>query len=129
MNLFSLLDQAATRFPERGAVFRGTEPVHSFAELRSRALRIAAGLRVSGQPGDRIAIATENVPEYVELFFAIWAMTQTYADFETQIRLVLDVPALGEAEFEEGVATVLRLVLGGLGLRTACLRKDAGTPL
>ena len=73
MNLFSLLDQAATRFPDRGAVFRGTEPVHSFAELRSRALRIAAGLRASGQPGDRIAIATENVPEYVELFFAIWA--------------------------------------------------------
>ncbi|WP_419897291.1 TetR family transcriptional regulator C-terminal domain-containing protein [Roseomonas sp. USHLN139] len=51
------------------------------------------------------------------LFFAIWAMTQTYADFETQIRLVLDVPALGEAEFEAGVATVLRLVLGGLALR------------
>ncbi|WP_242662560.1 TetR family transcriptional regulator C-terminal domain-containing protein [Teichococcus deserti] len=51
------------------------------------------------------------------LFFAIWAMTQTYADFETQIRLVLDVPALGEREFEDGVATVLRLVLGGLALR------------
>ncbi|MBK1842342.1 AMP-binding protein [Azospirillum sp. YIM B02556] len=73
MNLFSLLDQAAARHPDRGAVFRGTEAVHSFAGLRSRALRLAAGLRAAGEPGDRIAIATENVPEYVELFFGVWA--------------------------------------------------------
>lgn len=50
------------------------------------------------------------------LFFAIWAMTQTYADFDTQIRAVLDVPVLGEAVFEAGTATVLRLVLQGCGL-------------
>lgn len=73
MNLFSLLDQAATRFPNNGAVFRGTDPVHSFADLRSRALRLAAALRERGQPGDRIAIVSENAPEYVELFFAGWA--------------------------------------------------------
>ncbi|MBP2293680.1 AMP-binding protein [Azospirillum rugosum] len=73
MNLFSLLDQAATRFPNNGAVFRGTEQVHSFAELRSRALRLAAALRERGRPGDRIAIVSENAPEYVELFFAVWA--------------------------------------------------------
>ncbi|WP_159992616.1 TetR family transcriptional regulator C-terminal domain-containing protein [Roseomonas sp. 18066] len=53
------------------------------------------------------------VVEPRHLFFAIWAMTQTYADFDTQIRLVLDVPALGDREFDDGVATVLRLVLGG----------------
>ncbi|WP_448203769.1 AMP-binding protein [Azospirillum sp. sgz302134] len=73
MNLFSLLDQAATRFPNNGAVFRGTDRVHSFAELRSRALRLAAALRERGQPGDRVAIVTENAPECVELFFGIWA--------------------------------------------------------
>lgn len=73
VNLFSLLDQAAASHSDRGAVFRGTKPLHSFAELRSRVLRIAGGLRTSGQPGDRIAIASENVPDYVELLFAIWA--------------------------------------------------------
>src|SRR5262245_56008815 len=73
MNNYFLLDQAATRFPIRGAVFRGEEQLLLFAELRSRALKVAAGLRKLGKPGDRVAIATENCPEYVELFFGTWA--------------------------------------------------------
>jgi acyl-CoA synthetase (AMP-forming)/AMP-acid ligase II len=73
MNLFSLLDQAARRFPERGAVFLGTEQLHAYAQLRSRALRLAGALGQRRHPGDRIAIASENRPEYIELLFAIWA--------------------------------------------------------
>lgn len=73
MNLFSILDQTAARLPDRDVVFRGVEPLWSFAGLRSRALRIAGGLRRIGRPGDRVAIVTGNVPEYVELFFGIWA--------------------------------------------------------
>jgi acyl-CoA synthetase (AMP-forming)/AMP-acid ligase II len=34
---------------------------------------LAASLRAIGQPGDRIAVASENRPEIVELLFAIWA--------------------------------------------------------
>src|SRR5262249_12552872 len=45
----------------------------TFAELRSRALKVAAGLRKLGKPGDCVAIATENCPEYLELFFGTWA--------------------------------------------------------
>jgi acyl-CoA synthetase (AMP-forming)/AMP-acid ligase II len=45
VNLFSLLDQAATRYPDRGTIYRGTQQVATFAELRSRALKIAASLR------------------------------------------------------------------------------------
>ncbi|HZS82208.1 MAG TPA: TetR family transcriptional regulator C-terminal domain-containing protein [Stellaceae bacterium] len=50
------------------------------------------------------------------LFFAIWAMTQTYADFATQIEAVLGVPALGEDEFAAATEEVVRLVLRGCGL-------------
>ncbi|MGY4800427.1 TetR family transcriptional regulator C-terminal domain-containing protein [Teichococcus aerofrigidensis] len=50
------------------------------------------------------------------LFFAIWAMTQTYADFDPQIRAVLDCPPLDEQAQAQGGATVLQLVLGGCGL-------------
>lgn len=50
------------------------------------------------------------------LFFAIWAMTQTYADFEVQMRAVLGHPTLTEEDHAEGTATVLRLVLRGCGL-------------
>lgn len=70
MNLFGLLDQAAGRFVDRGAVFLGERQLHTWGELRDRALRLAATL---GAPGTRIAIASENRPEIVELMFAAWA--------------------------------------------------------
>lgn len=70
MNMFAVLDSAATRFGDRGAVYRGRSGLYTWKELRERALRLAAGL---GPPGARIAIASENRPEIVELLFAIWA--------------------------------------------------------
>jgi acyl-CoA synthetase (AMP-forming)/AMP-acid ligase II len=73
MNLFTLLDQAATRFPQRGAIYVGHEPVVTYTELRSRALRLGGGLRSRYGAGDRIAIVSENRPEYVEALFGIWA--------------------------------------------------------
>jgi acyl-CoA synthetase (AMP-forming)/AMP-acid ligase II len=73
MNLFTLLDQAARRFPHHGAIYRATEFVCTYEELRTRALQIAAGLRQRHLPGSRIAIVSENRPEYIELLFGIWA--------------------------------------------------------
>ena len=73
MNLFSLLDQAAQRFAPRGAVYRGTEPVLTYAGLRDRSLRLAAGLRRRCPAGARIAVVSENRPEYLELMFGTWA--------------------------------------------------------
>jgi fatty-acyl-CoA synthase len=70
VNLFALLDQAADRFGDRGAVFCGERQLHTWDELRNRALRLATTL---GTPGTRIAIASENRPEIVELMFATWA--------------------------------------------------------
>jgi TetR/AcrR family transcriptional regulator len=50
------------------------------------------------------------------LFFAIWAMTQTYADFAAQMHAVLGIEALGEAEFAAATETVVDLVLRGCGV-------------
>ncbi len=72
MNLFSLLDQAAARYGGRGAVYHGEHQVHTWAQLRERALRLAASFGQFG-PGARIAVASENSPQIVELMFAIWA--------------------------------------------------------
>jgi acyl-CoA synthetase (AMP-forming)/AMP-acid ligase II len=73
MNLFAMLDQAATRFPDRGAVYHGDRRVSSWIELRARALRLAASIRQQHGAGARIVIATHNRPEIIELMFAIWA--------------------------------------------------------
>jgi len=73
LNLFALLDQVATRFGDRGAVYLGQRQCCTWRELRERALRLATSTRQPGAAGARIAIVSENRPEIVELFFAIWA--------------------------------------------------------
>lgn len=50
------------------------------------------------------------------LFFSIWAMTQTYADFGAQIGAVLDLPEPDADCFARGTDTILQLVLRGCGL-------------
>ncbi|HEV7851919.1 MAG TPA: AMP-binding protein, partial [Mycobacterium sp.] len=77
MNLFSLLDQAAARFGDRGAVYRGEDQLHTWAGLRHRALRLAGSLRGVG-PGARVAVASENCPEIIELMFGVWAAECVY---------------------------------------------------
>jgi acyl-CoA synthetase (AMP-forming)/AMP-acid ligase II len=73
LNLFALLDQAAARFPDRGAVYHSERLLCTWRELRDRTLRLATSVRQTGGPGARIAIASENRPEIIELMFAIWA--------------------------------------------------------
>jgi acyl-CoA synthetase (AMP-forming)/AMP-acid ligase II len=85
MNNYFLLDQAARRFPDHGAVFRGSDQLLTFSELRSRALRLAAGLRAVGRPGDRVALVSENCPEYVELFFGTWAANMAVAPVNAKL--------------------------------------------
>lgn len=73
MNVFATLDQAAARFGDSGAVYLGERCLVTWNELRDRSLRLAASLRRSHEPGTRIAVASENRPEIIELFYAVWA--------------------------------------------------------
>lgn len=50
------------------------------------------------------------------LIFTLWAATQTYADFDVQVRAVLDRPVLEDQDFRRATEAVLRLVLRGCGL-------------
>ena len=53
------------------------------------------------------------------LLFAVWAMTQSYADFAAQMQLVLDQPQLGQPDFDEAERLITGMVLGALGLPTS----------
>ena len=53
----------------------------------------------------------------VHLLFNVWAMTQTYADFDVQIRAVLGKVSIDDAEFAVATETVVALVLKGCGVR------------
>jgi len=48
------------------------------------------------------------------LIFMIWATTQHYADFDTQIRAVLGAGAAGPEHFETARATLDRVLLDGI---------------
>ncbi|WP_442869189.1 TetR/AcrR family transcriptional regulator [Bradyrhizobium sp. CCBAU 45384] len=52
----------------------------------------------------------------VDLFFCIWAMTQAYADFSSQMIIMKGKRQLEDADFDSAKATIVQLVLGGLGL-------------
>jgi len=73
MNLFSLLDQSAARYGARGAIYSSNECHISYDKLRARVLGLAGGMRQLTTKGERIAIASKNCPEYIELMFAAWA--------------------------------------------------------
>jgi fatty-acyl-CoA synthase len=45
VNLFAVLDQAASRFADRGEVYYGDRRVRTWGELRHRALRLATSIR------------------------------------------------------------------------------------
>lgn len=69
--LYDALDRNARAFGERTALITETGTAVSFAELRTRVDRLAAGLAARGlEKGDRIAIVALNSAAFLELFFA-----------------------------------------------------------
>ena len=74
MNLVQLLLRSARWLPERPALAVGTKVVRSYGELAKRVAQLSRSFRESFRlsPGDRVALAMKNCPEYYELLFACW---------------------------------------------------------
>lgn len=117
MNLFTVLDQAAARFGERGAVYHGERQLHTWGELADRARRLAASLRTAVPPGSRIAIASENRPEIIELMFATWAadcvvVPLNYKLHPREMAEILDDAAAAQVFASPTLAPALTAVVG-----------------
>jgi long-chain acyl-CoA synthetase len=74
MNLALLLSNAARCFPECPAVSVGDRRLYDYSAYGSLSGRIAGALsdRLGLRPGDRVALAMTNNPEYLAILFAIW---------------------------------------------------------
>jgi long-chain acyl-CoA synthetase len=74
MNLARLLHATARRLPQVSALAIGTRAVATYGELSANVARLAAAMlgRHGLAPGDRVALAMKNCPEYYELLFACW---------------------------------------------------------
>ena len=80
-------------------------------ELRSMVQQKAAVI-------DGWIVAGRMAPvDATHLFFTLWAATQTYADFEVQVRAVLGRDELTTADHERATEHVVALILRGCGLK------------
>jgi long-chain acyl-CoA synthetase len=73
MNLAHLLHDTARRLPDAPALALGARTVATYRDLSARVAALAAGLRARGlAPGDRVALAMKNCPEYYEIMLGCW---------------------------------------------------------
>ncbi|MDA1116432.1 MAG: long-chain fatty acid--CoA ligase [Proteobacteria bacterium] len=74
MNTARLLHASAQRLPDMPALARGTRTVATYGQFSARVARLAAGMlaRHGLAPGDRVALAMKNCPEYYVVMFACW---------------------------------------------------------
>jgi long-chain acyl-CoA synthetase len=73
MNQALWLSRSALQHPSLPAVACGTRVVATYAQLAERAARLAGALRRFGlAPGERVAIASKNCPDYLPLLYGIW---------------------------------------------------------
>ena len=80
-------------------------------DLKSWVDRQASVFKTWQSRGEMVSISPQHV------FFMIWAVTQTYADFNTQITAVLGVKELGAVDYSSAVETVTEVVLTGLRMK------------
>ena len=71
-NLSMLLSRSARRFPALPAVAIGARLRHDYAGLARRVAVLAASLRATLSPGDRVVLVARNCAEYIETLFACW---------------------------------------------------------
>lgn len=99
-----------------GEMLRGAPVIRGFlsSELRPWVERQAAVMR------RWIAEGRMDPVDPLHLLFMIWAATQTYADFDVQIRVVTGRHRQTRADFETAADQIVRVVLKGCGL----IRRD-----
>ncbi len=72
MNLVHLLLRSARWQPDRPAIAVGRHVVRTYGEMAARVQGLSSSLRKQFKPGERIALAMKNCPEYYEILFACW---------------------------------------------------------
>ena len=80
-------------------------------DLKSWVDRQASVFETWQARGEMVSISPQHV------FFMIWAVTQTYADFDTQIKAVLGVKEIGAVDYSLAVETVTEVILTGLRMK------------
>src|SRR5271169_3438753 len=70
MLLSDCIEYGAVKHPEKAAIIY-EDATTTYAELRSRIRRVANAFGLLCEPGDRVAILSENSREYVECLYGV----------------------------------------------------------
>jgi acyl-CoA synthetase (AMP-forming)/AMP-acid ligase II len=94
MRISDVLAYAAHRAPEVTAL-RFEDRAWTYRELHADVCRLAHGLRDVAGPGDRVAVLTENNPEYVLAYYGVplAGMALVFVNYRLAPREVVDVLA------------------------------------
>ena len=114
MNLAALLHRTALLHGALGGVASGDRILHTFAQLERRVAALARNLtgRLGLAPGDRLALAMRNSPQYVEAMFAAWHAGLTAVPINAKLH---------PREFE--------YILGHSGAKLCLVTPDLAEPL
>jgi long-chain acyl-CoA synthetase len=74
MNIALWLHRAGLAHPDRPAVGHGPRVIRGYGDFAGRAARLAGALRghCGLAPGDRVAIAAKNSPDYLDALYGVW---------------------------------------------------------
>ncbi|NLQ16489.1 TetR family transcriptional regulator [Marinomonas sp. M1K-6] len=72
--------------------------------------REKATIQVWVDKGLMAPVSTEH------LFISLWAMTQTYADFDAQVKIILQKETLEDNDYDDAKQFITRMVLAGCGV-------------
>ncbi len=72
MNLAGWVERWGRAAPERSAIALGGTTYATYRQFAAHSRALAGGLKALCGPGDRVAIAMTNRPEFLEALFAIW---------------------------------------------------------
>jgi len=98
MLLGDVVEMGEHKYGDRPAVVFNDDEI-SFAELAGRARRLANALLDRAEPGDRVAILSQNRPEFVDAYFGVpmAGMALTFLNYRLNPRELSRIVADAEA--------------------------------
>ncbi len=122
----------AQRAPDAPALSFG-DTRYTFDQLRRRINRAANAFLALGAPGDRVAILAENLPEYVEAYYAVprAGMCLVFVNYRLSPREVEHIVRDSQASVlvvEPKYAELAQSLAAELDLRSVVLIGDEGAP-
>ncbi len=100
MNIANWLDEAANRWPERPALYRGTMQIADYDDLRKTVRELAGVLHdaYGVQQGDRVVLFMYNCCEYLEWLYAIWWLGAVAVPINCKLHVVEAVRIVEDAQ-------------------------------